>query len=68
MVTNSNMEKHSSVQLAVPDPNDFDWDNTGKSFETYKGDDRARLESFYDDNLNQILEHQIVSGTIPSLL
>ena len=67
MVTNSNMEKHSSVQLAVPDPNDFDWDNTGKSFETYKGDDRARLESFYDDNLNQILEHQIVNGTVIGL-
>ena len=67
MVTNSNMEKHSAVQLAVPDPNDFDWDNTGKSFETYKGDDRARLESLYDDNLNQILEHQIVNGTVIGL-
>ncbi len=58
------MEKNSQLNFAVPDPNDFDWDNTGKSFESYKGDDRARLESFYDDKLNQILEHQIVNGTI----
>ena len=58
------MEKNSQLNFAVPDPNDFDWDNTGKSFESYKGDDRTRLESFYDDNLNQILEHQIVNGTI----
>jgi small subunit ribosomal protein S1 len=64
MVTTTNMEKNSAVTFAVPDPNDFDWDNTGKSFETYKGEDRLRLESLYDAKLNQILEHQIVMGTI----
>jgi len=58
------MEKNSAVKFAVPDPNDFDWDNTGKSFETYKGEDRQRLESLYDAKLNQILEHQIVMGTV----
>lgn len=64
MVTTTDMEKNSAVKFAVPDPNDFDWDNTGKSFETYKGEDRQRLESLYDAKLNQILEHQIVMGTV----
>jgi small subunit ribosomal protein S1 len=67
MVTTTDMEKPSAVKFSVPDPNDFDWDNTGKSFESYKGEDRARLESLYDAKLNQVLEHQIVNGTIIGL-
>lgn len=67
MVTTTDMEKNSAVKFAVPDPNDFDWDNTGKAFETYKDEDRQRLESLYDAKLNQILEHQIVMGTVIGL-
>jgi small subunit ribosomal protein S1 len=67
MITTTDMEKNSAVKFAVPDPNDFDWDNTGKSFETYKGEDRQRLESLYDAKLNQILEHEIVMGTVIGL-
>jgi small subunit ribosomal protein S1 len=54
----------NKIQFATPDPAEFDWDNTGKSFEIYKSEDRNRLEALYDQKLNQILEREIVMGTI----
>jgi small subunit ribosomal protein S1 len=68
MATTTNiMEKNSAVKFATPDPNDFDWDNTGKAFETYKAEDREKLESLYDQKLNQVLEREIVMGSIIGL-
>ena len=55
------------TNFATPDPNDFDWDNTGKAFETYKSADREKMEALYDHKLNQVLEHEIMMGTIISL-
>jgi small subunit ribosomal protein S1 len=68
MATTTNiMEKNSAVKFATPDPNEFDWDNTGKAFETYKAEDREKLESLYDQKLNQVLEREIVIGSIIGL-
>jgi len=68
MATTTNiMEKNSAVKFATPDPNDFDWENTGKAFETYKAEDREKLESLYDQKLNQVLEREIVMGSIIGL-
>lgn len=61
------MEKNSAVKFATPDPNDFDWDNTGKAFEIYKTEDREKLELLYDQKLNQVLEREIVMGFIIGL-
>ncbi|MFM9057472.1 MAG: 30S ribosomal protein S1, partial [Bacteroidota bacterium] len=60
-------EKLSTVKFATPDPNDFDWDTTGKAFDTYKSEDRARLEALYDQKLNQVLEREIVMGAVIGL-
>jgi len=60
-------EKLSTVKFATPDPNDFDWDTTGKAFDTYKSEDRARMEAMYDQKLNQVLEREIVMGTVIGL-
>jgi small subunit ribosomal protein S1 len=62
MANNSN-----KIQFAVPDSNEFDWDNTGKTGELYKSEDRSRLEALYDQKLNQILEREIVMGSIIGL-
>lgn len=65
MATTTNMmEKHSAVHFATPDPNDFDWSDTGKAADTYSSDDRVRMEEMYGQKLNQILEREIVMGTI----
>ncbi len=65
--TTNTSEKLSTVKFAVPDPNDFDWETTGKAFDNYKADDRQRLEALYDQKLNQVLEREIVMGSIIGL-
>lgn len=65
--TTNTSEKLSTVKFATPDPNDFDWENTGKAFDNYKADDRVKLEALYDQKLNQVLEREIVMGSIIGL-
>ncbi len=65
--TTNTQEKLSTVKFATPDPNDFDWETTGKAFDTYKADDRVKLEALYDQKLNQVLEREIVMGTVIGL-
>ncbi|MEN9331127.1 MAG: hypothetical protein RLZZ94_217 [Bacteroidota bacterium] len=61
------MANSTHINFAMPDSNDFDWDNTGKAYETYKSADREKMEALYDHKLNQVLEHEIMMGTIISL-
>ncbi len=65
--TSNILENNSAVQFAVPDPNDFDWNDTGKAVDTYKSDDRTKQEALYDQTLNQVLEREIVMGEIIGL-
>lgn len=65
--TTNTQEKLSKVNFATPDPNDFDWDNSGKGLDAYKSDERVKLEALYDNTLNQVLEREIVNGTIIGL-
>jgi len=65
--TTNTSEKLSKVTFATPDPNDFDWDNSGKAFDAYKSDERTKLEALYDTKLNQVLEREIVTGSIIGL-
>jgi len=65
--THNNPETFSKIKFATPDPNDFDWDTSGKSFDNYKSDERLRLEALYDRQLNQIQEREIVMGTVIGL-
>ena len=67
MASTSNKEKLSSVKFSTPDPNDFDWDTTGKAFDHYKSEERVKLEALYDKKLNQILEREIVMGAVIGL-
>ncbi len=46
---------------------DFDWDNTGKSTDIYKTEDRERMEAMYDQTLNTLTEHEVKMGTVISI-
>ena len=61
------MANSTHINFATPDSREFDWDNTGKAYETYKSADREKMEAMYDHKLNQVLEHEIMMGTIISL-
>ena len=56
----------SEVKHIVPSA-DFDWDNTGKSTDIYKTEDRERMEAMYDQTLNTLTEHEVKMGTVISI-
>jgi small subunit ribosomal protein S1 len=53
-----------SVGLA---DDDFDWSGVGNRYDSYKSDEKARLEDMYDKTLMTVAEHQIVNGTVISI-
>ncbi|MBS1763468.1 MAG: 30S ribosomal protein S1 [Bacteroidetes bacterium] len=53
----------SEVKHIAPSA-DFDWDNTGKSTDIYKTEDRERMEAMYDQTLNTLTEHEVKMGTV----
>ncbi len=46
---------------------DFDWDNTGKTDETYSKDEIAKLENVYDETLSTVNESEVIDGTVVSV-
>lgn len=46
---------------------DFDWDNAGKGFDTYKPEEMAKMEAMYDQTLSTIAEHQVMMGKVIAL-
>jgi small subunit ribosomal protein S1 len=50
--------------FATPDPDSFDWENTGKNKDVYKPEIRAKLEEMYANTLQLVTEHDIVNGTV----
>ncbi|HNR19346.1 MAG TPA: 30S ribosomal protein S1 [Bacteroidia bacterium] len=56
----------NELNFATP-PTDFDWDNTGKTTDIYKSDEKTQMEAMYDGTLNQIAEHVTMDGTVISL-
>lgn len=56
----------SEVKHITPSA-DFDWDNTGKSTDIYKTEDRERMEAMYDQTLNTLTEHEVKMGTVISI-
>src|SRR6185436_7773255 len=43
---------------------DFDWDNSGKGFDAYKPEEKAKMEAMYDQTLHTIAEHQVTMGKV----
>ncbi len=51
--------KHPVVSLE-----DFDWGSIGKKHVSYSEEERIRLEQVYDETFSQIVEQEVVEGTI----
>ena len=43
---------------------DFDWNAIGKKQELYSPEDRARMESAYDNTLKSVAAHDVIDGTV----
>ncbi|HMT30073.1 MAG TPA: S1 RNA-binding domain-containing protein, partial [Bacteroidia bacterium] len=53
-----------SINRAEPSGSDFDWDNIGKSSDTYKDGDRDAFEKMYDQTLSSVVAHDVLMGKI----
>jgi small subunit ribosomal protein S1 len=52
---------------ALAEPGDFDWDSFEADVDDYSAEDRASLETTYENSLNLIQEKEVVEGTIVSI-
>ena len=52
---------------ALAEPGDFDWDAFEADVDDYSAEDRASLETTYENSLNLIQEKEVVDGTVVSI-
>ena len=52
---------------ALAEPGDFDWDSFEADVDDYSAEDRASLETTYENSLNLIQEKEVVDGTVVSI-
>ena len=57
------MTKNNNIQFETPSA-DFDWSMDKAGFGNYSKDERATLESLYEQTLSTIAEKEIVKGTV----
>ncbi len=46
---------------------DFDWSSSHKKFDNYSDDERAKLEEKYAGTMNQVVDHDVIEGTIVAI-
>jgi small subunit ribosomal protein S1 len=54
-------------QSAAPKADPFNWESSGKGWNTYSAEERSRMEKMYDQTLNAVVEHDIVEGIVVSV-
>ena len=61
----SELENTEKIQNVKPVPSeDFDWSSDAKKHDSYKAEDRARMEEMYEKTMSQIGDHEVIEGTV----
>ena len=61
----SELENTEKIQKVKPVPSeDFDWSSDAKKHDSYKAEDRARMEAMYEKTMSQIGDHEVIDGTV----
>ncbi len=61
----SKLENTEKIQKVKPVPSeDFDWSSDAKKHDSYKAEDRARMEEMYEKTMSQIGDHEVIEGTV----
>ena len=61
----SELENTEKIQKVKPVPtDDFDWSSDAKKHDSYKAEDRARMEAMYEKTMSQIGDHEVIEGTV----
>jgi small subunit ribosomal protein S1 len=59
------VEKAPKAPKQKPVPaEDFDWSSSHKKFDNYTADERAKLEDKYAATMNQVVDHDVIEGTV----
>ena len=66
-IATNNSNVGATIARAEPTTSDFDWDNVGKSTDSYKSEERTKMEGIYDQTLSSVTEHEVLTGTIIGL-
>ena len=48
-------------------PEDFDWDMLNNKEDSYKADERKKLEAIYDETLNTVVENEVINGKVVAI-
>ena len=65
-IINENVVEKAEKQVRVkptPDAN-FDWNCDPKKDDSYKSEERMRLEAMYEKTMSQIGDHEVIEGTV----
>ncbi len=58
-------EVKNETKKTKPVPaDDFDWSSDAKKHDSYKAEDRARMEAMYEKTMSQIGDHEVIEGTV----
>ena len=57
-------EQEEEVKAEAQIPAEFDWEALEKKQDNYSNDERAKLEDIYANSLSQIVEHEVIGGTV----
>ena len=57
------VKKETKKVKPVP-ADDFDWSSDAKKHDSYKAEDRARMEAMYEKTMSQIGDHEVIDGTV----
>ena len=61
----SELENTEKIQKVKPVPSeDFDLSSDAKKHDSYKAEDRARMEAMYEKTMSQIGDHEVIEGTV----
>ena len=61
----SELENTEKIQKVKPVPSeDFEWSSDAKKHDSYKAEDRARMDAMYEKTMSQIGDHEVIDGTV----
>ncbi len=56
---------NENVKRVKPTPDaNFDWNCDPKKFDSYKSEERMKLEAMYEKTMSQIGDHEVIEGTV----
>ncbi len=60
-------ETAPKTSTKMTNANDFNWDDSGKGWNSYSSEEFAKMEALYEKTMNTVAEHQVVEGSVAAI-